>query len=303
MPLNYAAAHTLRSGGTNSMNPQNFKRGSELRKALCAPPGFYVQVGDLSNIEARINAWLADEETLLNLFRVGADVYAAFASEIFGYAVTKKTHPRERQIGKVCILALGYGMGLDRLMLALYQEIDGLTRQDARTYLNTYRRTYAGIPENWDRMDGWLLEMVKDDCSITHKCVTAETRRIALPNGLHLSYPQLHGEENEERGRYEMVYHNGRKDVYTWGGTIVENLCQALAGYIIRAMQVEYDPWLRSVGGQQVIQVHDEMVNIVPIAVIDEANERLTSIMSTTPDDMPGLPIACEVDHDEVYSK
>ena len=64
-PLRYYAAHTGRFGVTEKLNLQNLPRGSELRKCLVAPPGKLVYVADLSNIEARMLAWLADQDDLL----------------------------------------------------------------------------------------------------------------------------------------------------------------------------------------------------------------------------------------------
>ena len=111
MPLRYYAAHTGRFGGTEKINMQNMPRNSELRKALCAPPGQLVFVADLSNIEARMLAWLADEDDLLQQFRNGDDIYSNLASVIYDRPINKHDDPTERFVGKTAVLGLGYGMG------------------------------------------------------------------------------------------------------------------------------------------------------------------------------------------------
>ena len=88
-PLRYYAAHTGRFGGTEKINLQNLPRGSILRKALTAPSGQYVYVADLSNIEARMLAWLANEHDLMQQFGSGVDVYAKFASTVYDREINK----------------------------------------------------------------------------------------------------------------------------------------------------------------------------------------------------------------------
>jgi DNA polymerase len=91
---------------------QNLKRGSFLRKAIMAPINMQLAVGDLSQIEPRVLAWLADYEELLNIFRSGGDPYAQFGAQMFGIpGMTKDSHPIERQSAKSALLGAGYGLG------------------------------------------------------------------------------------------------------------------------------------------------------------------------------------------------
>ena len=74
IPLRYYAAHTGRWGGDDKINMQNLPRGSALKKAMCAPEGYKFVDCDLSQIEARTLAWLAEEEELVQAFDRGDDV-------------------------------------------------------------------------------------------------------------------------------------------------------------------------------------------------------------------------------------
>ena len=114
VPLSYYGASTGRwtASKGSAINMQNLKRGSFLRKAIMAPINMQLAVGDLSQIEPRVLAWLADYEELLNIFRSGGDPYAQFGAQMFGIpGMTKDSHPIERQSAKSALLGAGYGLG------------------------------------------------------------------------------------------------------------------------------------------------------------------------------------------------
>lgn len=69
---------------------------------------------DFSSIEARVIAWLAGEETALEIFRTHGKIYEHAASRIFNVALDEVSES-QRQIGKVAVLALGYGGGVGAL--------------------------------------------------------------------------------------------------------------------------------------------------------------------------------------------
>ena len=77
-----------------------------------APEGHVLVVGDLSQIEPRVLAWLADYEDLLAIFASGQDAYAQFGAQMFDVpGMTKESHPDLRQAAKSALLGCGYGLG------------------------------------------------------------------------------------------------------------------------------------------------------------------------------------------------
>lgn len=128
--LKYASAHTHRWGGGDSMNWQNLLRGGDLRASIEAPavweawmgegapgePGTLV-VADSAQIEPRMTAWLAGQESLLETFRrndakgKAGDIYSDEGSIYFRRPLSKETTPIERQTSKNIIIGLGYNMG------------------------------------------------------------------------------------------------------------------------------------------------------------------------------------------------
>ncbi len=114
VPLSYYGAATGRYTASkgSAINMQNLKRGSFLRKAIMAPEGYVCVVGDLSQIEPRVLAWLADYDDMLDIFRLGQDAYAQFGAQMFGIpGLNKNDHPDLRQSSKSALLGCGFQLG------------------------------------------------------------------------------------------------------------------------------------------------------------------------------------------------
>lgn len=84
---------------------------SVLRNVMIAGPGKVFAVGDFSQIEARVLAWLAGEQAVLDAFASGRDLYKVAAADIFA-TVYEAVDKSQRQVGKTAELALGYQGGI-----------------------------------------------------------------------------------------------------------------------------------------------------------------------------------------------
>lgn len=107
VPLNYFGTLSMRWSASkgSSLNMQNLKRGSFLRKSIMAPAGYEVCVTDLSQIEPRVLAYLSDYHELLDIFRAGKDPYAQFGATMFNIpGLSKDSHPDLRQSAKSALL-------------------------------------------------------------------------------------------------------------------------------------------------------------------------------------------------------
>ena len=119
VPLSYYGAKSGRwtAAKGSAINMQNLKRGTKerpsfLREAIMAPEGHSLVVGDLSQIEPRVLAWLADYQDMLDIFKAGGDPYAAFGAQMFNIpGLSKDSHPDLRQSAKSALLGCGYGLG------------------------------------------------------------------------------------------------------------------------------------------------------------------------------------------------
>jgi len=297
VPLRYYAAHTGRFGGTDSLNLQNLPRGSVLRKALTAPEGQRLFVADLSNIEARMLAWLSNQQDLLNAFAAGRDVYSEFASQIYGKPVTK-ADKLERYVGKTAILGLGYGMGHEKFRYTLKvgtPSVD-ITEATALSIVSQYRAMYPNIPQLWNAFKYHLFTMAvtNKDSKVPYGPLFIKSKAIELPNGMHLYYPGL----IYENGNH--MYNSGKTMVKTYGARLVENVVQALARTVIveQMLAVHKMPEV-----SVVLQVHDEIISIGSNINPDETLAKIIDIMKTPPLWCSDLPLDAEGGHSQQYDK
>ena len=243
---NYAAAHTFRWGGANKMNMQNLTRGGELRLSILAGKGHAMAVCDSGQIEARVNGWLWDQDDLMDAFRksdaydreVGAlpkeqrrkmrlderDAYCRFADTVYGRPIWKDD-TLERFIGKVCVLGLGFQMGVDKFQMTLAKGALGgprvnFPRDQCAFIVNAYRSTNYKIAQGWKKC-GQIIEDMAVGAHGEHKCIRwggdgHGNGWVLLPNGMQLKYPDLKQSFNEEKGWAEWTYQSKdmRKKIY-----------------------------------------------------------------------------------------
>jgi DNA polymerase len=304
IPLKYYGAHTGRWAGSDKVNFQNLpsrdKKKKALKNAVVAPEGYVVINCDSSQIEARVLAWLAGQDELVEAFAQGKDVYSIFASKIYEREISK-ANPVERFVGKTCILGLGYGTGALKLQHTLKTSPPGadLTEEQCKDIVSLYRETNDKIIQLWRDGD----EVIQDLASWgntkpyyygKHDCLYISREGVRLPNGLHIRYPELYLNTDEDKSRY--MYKSRRGPVSMWGGSLVENVVQALARIIVGEQMLKVNERYRVV-----LTVHDAAVVVVKKQELDEAMKYIINVMSTPPNWAAGLPVACEANHGESY--
>lgn len=158
-----------------------------LRGMFIADKGKELIVADYSAIEARVLAWLAGEESKLDVFRQGKPVYETTAELIFGYKVTKKEHPEERQIGKICELALGYGGGVGAWRA--FDRSDNHTDEDIQHYKKLWRARHPNINQFWYALEDAAIEALKTGKPVSCGPVTYHAIRDKAGNWLTCKLP------------------------------------------------------------------------------------------------------------------
>lgn len=123
--IKYSAAHTWRFGGGDKVNWQNFEKTNKknprkgtIRKSVICKTGYKIVSADASQIEARWNGWHNRQDDLTAQFANREDVYSIFASDAYQRHIDRKLNPEDElpgQVGKVCVLGLGYAMGYLKL--------------------------------------------------------------------------------------------------------------------------------------------------------------------------------------------
>jgi DNA polymerase len=173
VPLSYYGALSGRwtASKGSAINMQNLKRGSFLRKAIMAPEGFELGVGDLSQIEPRVLAWLADYHDMLDIFRSGADAYAAFGAQMFNIpGLTKESHPDLRQSAKSALLGCGYGLGWASFAAQL---LVGFLGAPPVRYDKAFAKTLGVTADYVEKFLSWEQNVEKMQ-AIPHTCTDEE---------------------------------------------------------------------------------------------------------------------------------
>jgi DNA polymerase len=300
MPLNYYGAHTGRWSGMDGINVQNLPRGSLLRKAIHAPDGHVVIVGDSSQIELRMNAWFSGQTDVLEAQRKGECVYRKMASAIFDKPANEVTAD-ERQFGKIVVLGCGYGMGPKKFKHFCASGPLGmnpiqLSDQEAGDTIAAYRKANPAIVKMWRELDDLIatlqLATTLEDPPI-FKCLSLQHEKIVLPNKNSLIYENLH----DSRGGWRF----GDKAQHPlWGGTLLENIIQALARIVVADQMLLVD---KLPGVQVVGCTHDEIIAVCPERYAEIRFNQMIGIMSQPPSWAPDLPLAAEGGWARNYSK
>lgn len=307
IPLKYYGAHTGRWSGSDKVNFQNLpsrdKKKKTLKNSVVAPDGHLIINCDSSQIEARVLAWWAGQNDVVSQFTNGEDVYSIFASKIYKREISKE-NPVERFVGKTCVLGLGYGTGATKLQHTLATQPPGavLSDTECKNIVNLYREVNHKIVELWYECDEVLADLASWPTNKqpyylgNHKCVLVTPEGIKLPNGLYIRYPQLKWDTSEARGRF--MYKSRKGWESTWGGSVVENVVQALARIVVGTQMVDISERYKIA-----LTVHDAAVPVVPEKEVDEAMQFVVECMSRAPDWATGLPVACEANYNKSYGE
>ena len=262
-----------------------------IRGALMAPAGQTLTVCDYSAIEARVLAWLAGEEWVLEAFRAGRDIYIETAARMF-HVPYEEARPLRKK-GKVAVLALGYGGGINALKAMGAEGTDA----ELEEIKQTYRAANPRIAKFWADMD----RAMRNRSGRVGEYITVHPRAnglvtIKLPSGRELFYHKLHFRtvskfDKEVEALHFLDPKSHRAVIPTYGGRLTENVTQAVARDVLAHALVNLDKESVPV----VAHVHDEVIAEGGVTV-----ERMKELMGAgagnplAPPWADGLPLAAE---------
>lgn len=275
-----------------------------LRSVLAAPPGKEIIGADFSAIEARCLAWLAGQQDVLDVLAdPKRDIYVEDAKAIGSDS---------RQLGKVCRLALGYGMGPIKFADTAAGYGIKLPLKEARRVTLLWRKNNPSIVDLWETLEAACKDAIASPGrvlpvgSFVKVAASKECLMVRLPSGRTIRYwqpstrlvnkkIQTVDEEGEiitlERESLELRFFTVGIDKVTmvpestYGGKLVENITQAVARDLLAYALVALDDRYPVVG-----HVHDSIVSEVPVGT--GSVEEFCEIMATGPPWAPGLPLA-----------
>ena len=280
-----------------------------IRTAFIAGPGKRFIVADFSAIEARVIAWLADEEWRQKAFANGEDIYCASASQMFGVPVVKHGINGElRQKGKVAELACGYGGGVNALK-AFGADKMGLSEAHMKEIIQKWRKSSPRIVKMWGEVETAAKKAIRTKgAHVKYRHgIEFYTKSgllfIQLPSGRAIAYvrPRIQ-HEAEPFDRDTLTYEGtttagswGRN--YTWGGKLVENIVQATARDCLAMAMLRLD----EAGYKIVMHVHDEVILEMPYG--QGSLEDAAGIMGQSISWAPGLLLRADGYETEYYKK
>jgi DNA polymerase len=303
VPIKYYAAHTGRWGGYDKINLQNLpsrgKNAKVLKQCLIAPEGYTIVQADSAQIEARVLAWLAEQNDLVKAFADGQDVYRQMASKIYVTPVDWVTDA-QRFIGKTVILGAGYGMGAVKFRDQLKGYGVALTEEECTGIIRAYREANPAITELWRNAQTALYGLYyKDVYELGRRGVlqvVPDEQAIRLPSGLLMRYSDLKATVSPDNASPEFSYKTREGRVKIYGGKIIENVCQGIARCIIADQMLEIAKRYRVL-----LTVHDSVVCCVRDDEVEVAASYIDACMRYIPDWAKGLPVRGDVEIGKNY--
>lgn len=276
-----------------------------IRTAFIPRDGCRFIVADFSAIEARVLAWLAGEEWVLEEFRGKGKIYEATASRMFHIPqeTIVKGHPNYeyRQKGKQATLSCGYGGGVGALKAMGAK----MPEEEMQPLVDAWRAANPHIVRFWNALGNAVSEVIEKHNSVRVGKVMVYRKEghmlIRLPGGRDLCYlsPRFVTNRFGSRGiGYLAASAGGKMELQeTFGGKIAENCTQAIARDLLAHAMLN----LEAAGYPIVFHVHDEAVMEVPIG--QGSVEEACRVMAIPPDWARDLPLRADGDEMTYYKK
>ena len=276
-----------------------------IRTAFIPKDGCRFIVADFSAIEARVLAWLAGEEWVLEEFRGKGKIYEATASRMFHIPqeTIVRGHPNYeyRQKGKQATLSCGYGGGVGALKAMGAK----MPEEEMQPLVDAWRAANPHIVRLWNALGNAASEVIEKHDSVRVGKVTVYRKEghllIRLPGGRDLCYlsPRFVTNRFGSRGiGYLAPAGNGQMTLQeTFGGKLAENCTQSIARDLLAHAMLN----LEAAGYPIVFHVHDEAVMEVPIG--QGSVEEACRVMAIPPDWARDLPLRADGDEMTYYKK
>ena len=225
--------------------PTRTELGREIRKMFVAKEGYTLVDADYSQIELRVLAHIANDETMINAFKNGEDIHAVTASQVLGIPLSEVTK-QQRSSAKAVNFGIVYGIGEFSLAQDLHISV-----KEAKAYIDSYLEKYHGVRNYMSE----IKEQAKKDGYV--KTMMNRIRYI----------PELKSPNYNIRQFGERVALN--------------TPIQGTAADIIKLAMVRVDQRLISenLKSRLILQVHDELIVEAAEDEVDEVKKILSEEM------------------------
>ena len=276
-----------------------------IRTMLIPRDGCEFIVADFSAIEARVLAWEAGEQWVLDAFKNGEDLYCATASQMFHVPVVKHGINGDlRQKGKIATLACGYG-GSSGALISMGALQMGLKEEELPEIIDSWREANPKIVQYWWDVEKAAMQAFKtgerQDIGRISFAFSSGTLWMVLPSGRKLAY-LVPKQQPNRFGRMSLTYEGvGQNHKWarqeTYSGRLVENATQAIARDILAEAMARIEDESLNI----VAHVHDEVIIEAPKGKYTV--EEICQLMAANPDWCDGLPLAAAGYKGDYYFK
>lgn len=301
-----------------------------LRGAIVAAPGKQLYVADYASIEARVLLWLAGDTEALRVFERGEDIYCYMADDIYGYTTNKHDHVKERSIGKIAVLGLGYQMGAPKFVTtcalggvempldsecvecgkdstkhhrADHDFVDSMPDTiTAVKVVNAYRTKFWRVKAMWQAQEtAAVMAVLHDEYQEANRCgwfMEEGFLYCELPSGRRLAYPEPQVEQRRTSwGALKDTLTFMGKDTYSHQWQRLTTYGGMLTENIVQAVARDLmaEAMLRCERSKTytpVLTVHDELIAEARIGTGDV--KEFEALMATCPSWADGCPVEAE---------
>ncbi len=239
--------------------PVRLEEGRKIRKAFVPSKDSLLLSSDYSQIELRVLAHISGDEHLIDAFKHGADIHTSTAMRVFGIEKAEDVTANDRRNAKAVNFGVVYGIsdfGLARNL--------GITRKDAKNYIETYFERYPGIKTYMEN----IVREARDKGFVE----TMSHRRRKIPD--------INARNFNVRGFAER--------------TAINSPIQGSAADILKIAMINLDKALsaRDFKSKLLLQVHDEIILDVPLEELDE----IKALVKQTMEEAIELAVPLKVD-------
>ena len=227
--------------------PTRTELGREIRKMFVAKEGYVLVDADYSQIELRVLAHIANDETMINAFRNNEDIHAVTASQVLGIPLEDVTK-EQRSSAKAVNFGIVYGIGEFSLAQDLHISV-----KEAKAYIESYLEKYHGVRN--------YMESIKEQAKKDGYVKTMLNRIRYIPE---LKSPNYNIRQFGER-------------------VALNTPIQGTAADIIKLAMVRVDNRLINEGlkSKLILQVHDELIVEAHKDEVDKVKQILSEEMQS----------------------
>lgn len=269
-----------------------------MRGFVMAPYGYEFAVVDYTAIEARVLAWVAGEEHMLDAYRKGVDVYKLMASKLWRISISDVSD-EQRRIAKNLVLGCGYQLGYRKFVDYAANAGVIIDEEFSREAVGAYRKEHPAIVKSWNTVEKLCVAAIKNPGEVFEglRCefyMFEHWLCIRLPSGREIRYPYARVTATERWGKphHQISFRTEIKGRFirenTYGGKIIENIVQGIARDVMmeglyNAERAKYPP---------VGTVHDEAITLRKVGTTDI--KFLEHIVCAIPSWGDGIPLAAK---------